>query len=167
MTTIHSSRMAALIANHQSLDLIDVRTEQEFQSFHIPGAQSFPLKNISAPNLLRRRKLAATEPLYIISSNRVQAGLAAGILKGAGCLHPTVVEGGMNIWMSRGLSVVRKRSFWKFARELLFCGLTGVIRGFSLVISGLFGAFSSMVVFLQRSLATKSEFVIPIPSKPR
>jgi len=159
--------MAALIDNRQPLDLIDVRTEQDFKGFHIPGARSVPLGKLSAPKVLQDRKLAATEPLYIICSSRVRAGLAAGILKGAGCLHPIVVEGGMNIWMSQGLSVVRKKPFWNFARELLFRGLTWVIRGFSLVISGMFCAISSIVVCFQRNLATKSEFVNPIPSRPR
>src|SRR6266404_5550635 len=58
--------------------------------------------------------------------------------------------------MSQGLSVVHQKRFWKFARERFCRGLMGVIRGFALVISGLFCAVSNMVVCLQRSLATKS-----------
>ena len=167
MITLHPFGLAASIDNRQPLDLIDVRTEQEFKGCHILGARSVPLGKLSAPKVLQDRKLAATEPLYIICRGRVRASLAAGVLTGAGCPRAVVVDGGMDTWMSQGLSVVRKKRFWNFTRELFCRGLMGAIRGFALAISELFSAVSSMVVCLQRSLATKSEFVIPIPSKPR
>jgi rhodanese-related sulfurtransferase len=44
MTTIHPVGLATLIDNREPLDLIDVRTEKEFESFHIAGARSVPLK---------------------------------------------------------------------------------------------------------------------------
>jgi rhodanese-related sulfurtransferase len=166
MITIHSSAMAALIDKRQPLDLIDVRTKQEFQSFHIQAAQSFPLRELSAAKLLQGRKREATEPLYIICNNRVRASLAAGMLTGAGCRQPVVVDGGMETWVREGLSVVCKRPFWDVARECFRRGLMGVTR-FALVISGLFRAVSSMVVSFQRSLEAKLDMVNPIPSKPR
>jgi rhodanese-related sulfurtransferase len=124
MITIHSFRLAALIDKRQPLDLIDVRTKQEFRSFHIRGAQSFPLRELSAAKVLQRRKREATEPLYIICNNRVRASLAAGMLTGAGCRHPVVVDGGMESWVRLGLTVVCKRPFWdsplaRFCRELM------------------------------------------------
>jgi rhodanese-related sulfurtransferase len=167
MMTIHSSAMAALIDKRQPLDLIDVRTKQEFRSFHIRGARSFPLRELLAAKLLRGRKREATEALYIICNNRVRASLAAGMLTGAGCRHPVVVDGGMNTWVRQGLPVVRKKPFWNVARECFRRGLMGVTRGFALVISGLFRAVSSMVVSFQRSLEAKLDMVNPIPSKPR
>src|SRR5438552_4694393 len=167
MITIDSSGMAALIDNRQPLDLIDVRTEQDFKGFHIPGARSVPLGKLSAPKVLQDRKLAATEPLYIICRGRVRASLAAGVLTGAGCPRAVVVDGGMDTWMRQGLSVVRKKRFWNFARECFCRGLMGLIRGFALVISGLFCAVPSMVMSFERSLETKIDMVNPIPSKPR
>jgi len=167
MITIQSLGLAALIDNRQPLDLIDVRTKQEFQSFHIPGARSFPLRELSAAKVLQGRKREATEPLYIICNNRVRASLAAGMLTGAGCRHPVVVDGGMNTWVRQGLPVVCKKPFWNVARECFRRGLMGVTRGFALVISGLFYAVSSMVVSFQRSLEAKLDMVNPIPSKPR
>jgi rhodanese-related sulfurtransferase len=164
MITIDPFGLAALIDNGQPLDLIDVRSEQEFKNFHIPGARSVPLGKLSAPKVLQDRKRATTEPLYIICRSRVRASLAAGILKGAGCHRAVVVEGGMDTWMRQGLSVVHEKRLWNFARERCSRGLMGVIRGGALVICG---PVSSMVASVQRSLATKSEFVIPIPSKPQ
>ena len=124
MTTIHCLEMAPLIDNRQPLDLIDVRTEQEFQSFHIRGARSFPLRELLAAKLLQGRKREATEPLYIICSNHVRASLAAGMLTGAGCRQAVVVDGGMESWVRLGLTVVCKRPFWnfplaRFCRELI------------------------------------------------
>jgi rhodanese-related sulfurtransferase len=134
MITIHSSAMAALIDKRQPLDLIDVRTKQEFQSFHIRGAQSFPLRELSAAKVLRGRKREATEPLYIICNNRVRASLAAGMLTGAGCRQPVVVDGGMETWVRQGLSVVCKRPFWDFPLARFCCELIELLRRPALVI---------------------------------
>jgi rhodanese-related sulfurtransferase len=128
MTTIQSLGLAALIDNRQPLDLIDVRTEQEFRSFHIRGAQSFPLRELSAAKVLRGRKREATEPLYIICNNRVRASLAAGMLTGAGCTQPVVVDGGMETWVREGLSVVCKRPFWDFPLPRFCCELMELFR---------------------------------------
>jgi rhodanese-related sulfurtransferase len=114
MITIHPFGLATLIDNREPLDLIDVRTEKEFKSFHIAGARSVPLKKLSAPKVLQDRKSATTEPLYIIGGGRVRASLAAGILTGGGCCQAVVVDGGMDAWISQGLSVVRKKRFWSF-----------------------------------------------------
>ena len=128
MTTIHSFRLAALIDKRQPLDLIDVRTKHEFQSFHIRGAQSFPLRELSAAKVLRGRKREATEPLYIICNNRVRASLAAGLLTSAGCTQPVVVDGGMETWVREGLSVVFKRPFWDFPLARFCCELMELFR---------------------------------------
>src|SRR6266581_8070443 len=114
MITVHSFELAALIDKRQPLDLIDVRTKQEFQSFHIRGAQSFPLRELSAAKVLRGRKREASEPLYIICNNHIRASLAAGMLTGAGCRQAVVGDGGMESWVRLGLSVVCKRPFWDF-----------------------------------------------------
>jgi len=115
MITIHPLGLATLIDdNREALDLIDVRTDEEFSSFHIAGARSVPLKKLSASKVLRDRKSGTTEPLYIIGDSRVRASLAAGILTGGGCSQAVVVDGGMDAWMSQGLSVVSKKRFWNF-----------------------------------------------------
>ncbi len=133
MTTIDCLEMAALIDNRQPLDLIDVRTEQEFRSFHIRGARSFPLRELLAAKLLQGRKREATEPLYIICNNRVRASLAAGMLTGAGCRQAVVVDGGMETWVREGLSVVFKRPFWDFPLARFCCELIELFRRPALV----------------------------------
>jgi len=134
MITINPFRLATLIDNREPLDLIDVRTEQEFKSFHIAGARSVPLKELSAPKVLQDRKRGATEPLYIIGDGRAQASLAAGILTGGGCCQAVVVDGGMDVWMSEGLSVVRKKPFWNHPTLLKQCTLIRMNGGVSLIV---------------------------------
>jgi len=134
MITIHPCGLARLIDNREPLDLVDVRTEKEFKSFHIAGARSVPLKKLSAPKVLQDRKRAATEPLYIIGGGRVQASLAAGILTGGGCCQAVVVDGGMDVWMRQGLPVVRKKRFWNRPTLLKQCTLLRMNGGVSLIV---------------------------------
>jgi len=115
MKTIHPIGLARMITTHQPFDLIDVRTKEEFDKTHIPGARSIPLPELRASKVLRDRKLSATEPLYVICRSRVLAGLASGILKGAGCANAVVVDGGMETWQAQGLPVVRKKWLPKIA----------------------------------------------------
>ena len=116
MKTIHPIGVARLIATHQPFDLIDVPgRKEEFDKAHIPGARSIPLPELRASKVLRDRKLSATEPLYVICRSRVLAGLATGILEGAGCANAVVVDGGMEAWQAQGLPVVRKKWFPKIA----------------------------------------------------
>jgi rhodanese-related sulfurtransferase len=109
MKTIHPIGLARLIATRQPFDLIDVRTKEEFEKAHIPGARSIPLPELRASKVLRDRKLSATEPLYVICRSRVLAGLASGALEGAGCGNAVVVDGGMETWQAQGLPVVRRK----------------------------------------------------------
>lgn len=111
MITVNPEAVANLVSNHNPFDLIDVRPKEEFNRLHILGARSAPLQKMSPVKLLRERKLAASEPFFIISENRALAGMAAGLLRGAGCSQPVVVEGGMANWEARGLPAVPRRRF--------------------------------------------------------
>lgn len=111
MTTIHAAGVARLVANHKAFDLIDVRPEEEFKRLHIPGARSNPLNTMAPVKILRERRLPASEPLFVISQSRALAGMAAGILRGAGCIQPVVVEGGMETWEAQGLPAVHTPRF--------------------------------------------------------
>jgi rhodanese-related sulfurtransferase len=115
MKTIHPIGLSRLIATHQPFDLIDVRTQEEFDKAHIAGARSIPLPELRASKVLRDRKLSATEPLYVICRSRVLAGLASGILEGVGCANAVVVDGGMETWQAHRLPVVRRKWFPKIA----------------------------------------------------
>jgi rhodanese-related sulfurtransferase len=106
MTTISTGALTTVMARHQPFDLIDVRPRQEFNRSHIPGARSTPLNRFAAAKILHDRKGANAQPFFIIGGDRIRAGLAAGMLCGAGCNLPVVVEGGMTAWEAQGLPVI-------------------------------------------------------------
>lgn len=100
-----------MIGRHEAFDLIDVRPREEFDKAHIPGARSIPLSELHAAEFLRERRLPEAEPVYVICRNRTLAGLASGVLEGAGCINAAVVDSGMENWEAQGLPVVRKNCF--------------------------------------------------------
>ena len=108
MITIDTTGLVKLMADHEPIDLIDVRPPEEFNRAHIRAARSEPLNRFAPVKILRERKAAPTRPFFIIG-DRVRAGLAAGMLRGAGCSLPVVVEGGMDNWQTLGLPAVRRR----------------------------------------------------------
>ena len=109
MTVMDCSALGVLIANHEPIELIDVRSKNEFAAMHIPGARSLPLGELVTPKIFRKRPLT-TERVYVISENgHAQASLATGILRSAGCVNAVPVDGGMKNWVARGLPVRRKR----------------------------------------------------------
>ena len=104
------SVLGTLVVNHEPIDLIDVRSKNEFAAMHIPGAQSLPFGELVTPGIFRGRRLTA-ERVYVISEDgHAQASLATGILRSAGCVNAVPVDGGMKDWVARGLPLWRKRS---------------------------------------------------------
>jgi rhodanese-related sulfurtransferase len=146
-----------MITTHQPFDLIDVRTKEEFDKAHIPGARSIPLPELRASKVLRDRKLSATEPLYVICRSRVLAGLASGILTGAGCANAVVVDGGMETWQAQGLPVVRKKWFTKIAIDAPMLALVaGFGFGLGLAVHEVFFVWPLIVAFAVLSPRTHS-----------
>jgi len=110
MTVMDCSALGVLIANHEPIELIDVRSKNEFAAMHIPGARSLPLGELVTPKIFRRRRLT-TERVYVISENgHAQANLATGILRSAGRVNAIPVDGGMKDWVARGLPVRRQKN---------------------------------------------------------
>jgi rhodanese-related sulfurtransferase len=124
MTTIHPFGFASLLAQHQVLELIDVRPREEFDRLHIRGARSIPLSKFRAVAILKHRSLPQTEPLFIICGDHLKASLAVGMLRGAGCLRPVIVEGGMDLWETQGLPAVRP---WRSRMRALVDRLRAVL----------------------------------------
>jgi rhodanese-related sulfurtransferase len=110
MNMMDCSVLGTLVVNHEPIDLIDVRSKNEFAAMHIPGAQSLPFGELVTPGIFRGRRLTA-ERVYVISEDgHAQASLATGILRSAGCVNAVPVDGGMKDWVARGLPLWRKRS---------------------------------------------------------
>jgi len=95
-----------LIENHEPVNLIDIRTKNEFREMHIPGARSLPFAELaSSKGFLRYRP--TIERVYIVSDDRGQASLATGILRASGHMNAMVIDGGMKAWIGQGFPVAR------------------------------------------------------------
>ena len=105
------SALGALVANHEPIELIDVRSKNEFAAMHIPGARSLPFDELAAPRVFQGQRLT-TERVYVISADGLAtASLATGMLRSAGCVNAVPVDGGMKDWVARSLPVRGKRFF--------------------------------------------------------
>jgi len=109
MKMVDYSVLKALMMNHEPVEVIDVRSKNEFAAGHIPGARSLPFDELAAPRIFER--LRPTKQVICIVSDRghVRASLAIGIFRSAGCLNAVPLVGGMKDWMDRGLPVRRKK----------------------------------------------------------
>jgi rhodanese-related sulfurtransferase len=108
MKMMDCSTLGMLVANHEPIELIDVRPQNEFAAMHIPGARSLPFGELVKPEIFREQRVT-TERVYVISADgHAQASLATGVLRSAGCVNAVPVEGGMKDWVARGLPLRRK-----------------------------------------------------------
>jgi rhodanese-related sulfurtransferase len=111
MITIHPKALAKLIATQDKIDLIDVRPRAEFDRIHIRGARSIPLATLRPTKFLRERAGTKSDPVFVVCWNRMRGSMAAGLLRDAGCKHPVVLDGGLGLWVTQGLPVVRPFRF--------------------------------------------------------
>ena len=101
--------LETLLVNHERIELIDVRSREEFAAMHIPGARSVPFGELAATKIFRRER-PTKERVYVISAGgHARASLATGILRSAGCVNAVPVDGGMKDWVARGFPLQRKR----------------------------------------------------------
>jgi rhodanese-related sulfurtransferase len=119
MKSMDCSALKTLVVNHEPIELIDVRSKNEFAAMHIPGARSVPFGQLAAAKIFRRRR-PTTERVYVISPNgHARASLATGMLRAAGCVNAVPVDGGMKDWVARGFPVRRKRFSLKIPANLI------------------------------------------------
>ena len=166
METMDCSALGRLVANDEPIELIDVRSKNEFAAIHIPGARSVPFAELAEPGLFRRRRLT-TKRVYVISANgHARARLATGMLRSAGCVNSVPVDGGMKDWVARGLPVRRKRFSLKIPANLIagavlpvMAACVAVVRH-EIIVAALLAAIAGLLVlkanFLSRIRGRKS-----------
>lgn len=104
--------------------LIDVRSDTEFASGHIPGAVNIPMDQIEA----RLDDLGVNAPLVLICQAGKRARMTAGLL--APCQREiTVLEGGTKAWIDAGFAVVASvKTRWSLERQVrLGAGLLALV----------------------------------------
>lgn len=123
MKTIEPLHLEALYETGKPIELIDVRSQDEFDRLHTLGARSVPLPDFVPAEVLRTRQLPHQEPLYFISRKEMLARCAAEQLHRAGFDNAIIVEGGIEAWEHHGLPVVRQRltaAIWRRIRIAAF-----------------------------------------------
>src|SRR5213596_1320817 len=84
------SVLGTLVINHEPIELIDVRSKNEFGAMRIPGAESLPFGEPAAPGIFRRLR-PTRERVCVIAANvrayRARVALSVMAAAAAAALH--------------------------------------------------------------------------------
>ena len=95
------------LSQRQPIELIDVRTLEEFREVRTPLARHVPMDTIDPQDLMKTRPLPPDEPLYFICHLGGRSGRVCEALIAAGYSNVVNVTGGMEAWEAAGLPVER------------------------------------------------------------
>jgi len=89
--------------NHQNMLLIDVRTPEEFESGHVPGAINIPYTELAAR--LKEIPSQQDKDLIVYCETGRRANIAENTLEKAGINHVRHLEGDMSAWRQANLPI--------------------------------------------------------------
>lgn len=95
------------LSQQQPVELIDVRTPEEFRDVRAAFARLVPLDTIDPLELMQTRTLPADEPLYVICHVGGRSGWTCAAMMAAGYPNVVNVLGGIEAWEAAGLPVER------------------------------------------------------------
>lgn len=93
------------LSERQPIELIDVRTLEEYREVRTTLARHVPMHTIELEQLMSRRELPSDEPLYFICHVGGRSGRVCEALMAAGFSNVVNVAGGMEAWEAAGLPV--------------------------------------------------------------
>jgi rhodanese-related sulfurtransferase len=76
---------------HEKVQLLDVRSRQEFEQTHMPGAFCIPLDELAE----RLSELNPSEKMLIYCHRGIRSAHAVSLLREHGFLHAYHIEGGL------------------------------------------------------------------------
>ena len=85
----------------EGIYLLDVRTPEEYQAGHLPGATLIPLDQLSA----RSSELPQDEPILVYCRSGNRSKQAQILLLGAGFTEVYHMERGINSWIQAGYEI--------------------------------------------------------------
>lgn len=94
---LHQASLAAPI------DLVDVRSPEEFHEIRAALAQNMPLDTLDPVAVIRSRTTSPDEPLYFICAVGARSAWACEMMMAAGYDNVINVAGGTNAWYAAGL----------------------------------------------------------------
>lgn len=104
--TISVADLAKLCAE-RLIDLVDVRTPEEFAEVRAIGARNVPLDTIDPPAVVAAHAAMADQPLYFICKVGGRSAYACQMFTSAGYPNVVNVEGGTDAWLEAVLPVER------------------------------------------------------------
>ncbi len=87
------------------IDIVDVRTSEEFVERRVAGARNMPLDILEPHEVARSRKSPDSEPLYFICEVGMRSEWACRLMQSAGYTNVVNVTGGTQAWEGAGLPV--------------------------------------------------------------
>ena len=91
---IEIKELEKIISASKNYNLLDVRTDNEFNEYRINPSIWIPLDELDG----RISELSASEPLYVICKSGVRSSRAVSILHSKGLNNATNVSGGIDAW---------------------------------------------------------------------
>jgi rhodanese-related sulfurtransferase len=88
-----------------AIELIDVRTPEEFSEVRAAMARNIPLDTFDPLAVLAARQSSPDAPLYFICAVGGRSAWACEVMMAAGANNVVNVEGGTQAWLSAGLPV--------------------------------------------------------------
>lgn len=99
-----------LLQGAGALQLIDVRTPEEFAEVHVSAAINLPLDRVQSGGGTGDFEWRKEEPVYILCRSGRRAMTAAGEFAAAGFREVFIVEGGTEGWIEAGFPVIGEGS---------------------------------------------------------
>ncbi|MDD1727938.1 MAG: MBL fold metallo-hydrolase [Methanospirillum sp.] len=100
VSIISVQELATLISHNPTLQILDVRTADEYAGYHIPGSVNIPWPDLRT----RTSELRSAGPVVVICGSGFRSGIACSILKRVGCHDILNVAGGYTGWIAAGLN---------------------------------------------------------------
>ena len=89
----------------EGLQLLDVRTQREFDEGHLPNARHAPITSLSRE--LEGLSLDARRRVVAICASGHRSVVAVRLIRRRGFVEVVQLAGGMSAWRAAGLEVVR------------------------------------------------------------
>ena len=158
MKVMECSDLGTLLINRQPVELIDIRSKNEFAEMHIPGARSLPFRELTVPRLFRRLPPTTRLICVVSADGHARASLSTGILRSAGCINAVLLRGGMSDWVAQGLPVFRKRAFNVRLMVSAGAALAGLGAAAAFALSE--ALVGTILLIILVALATKACFIL-------
>jgi sulfur dioxygenase len=100
-----SAMQLAAIAAEESIHLLDVRTQGEFETVRVARSFNVPLDRLDPGALMQT--ISADSTLYCVCQTGTRSQLAVARLRASGFQRVIHVDGGTNAWTAAGLPVQR------------------------------------------------------------